>query len=238
VVARVGGQVRGAGKPLDVADLEEDDRAQDEADPRQCLQQNERWSLLEELLHPGLKAVDLVHGHRQLLEQVVRGVARVGGRGPGIILSSGSDNLVYNNLIWGNTRGIHVDYGAVNAKVYNNTLYANRDEGILVGQGSQGAVVQNNILYQNLGPSLVNSGGGTLQDHNLIDIDPRFVSASAADFRLRADSPAINVGRAISLVAMDFADIPRPHGGQYDIGAFEYGIIDVTSPPSFPVSVP
>jgi len=164
--------------------------------------------------------------------------ALVGGYGPGIILSSGTDNVAYNNLIWGNAGGIQVNYGAVNTKVYNNTVYANREDGIAVGDRSQGAVVQNNIVYQNLGPALINDGAGTLQDHNLIDVDPKFVNASAADFRLRVDSPAINVGMTISAVTTDFADIPRPQGGQYDIGAFEYGIIDVTSPPSFPISVP
>ena len=32
--------------------------------------------------------------------------ARLGLRGPGIILSSGDDNLAYNNRVWGNTISI------------------------------------------------------------------------------------------------------------------------------------
>jgi hypothetical protein len=160
--------------------------------------------------------------HNVIRNNAIFDNARVGERGPGIILSTGSDNIAYNNLIWGNTIGIQVNYDVVNAKIYNNTVYSNRYAGITVGPGSEGAVIQNNIIYQNLGPSIINDGSGTLQEHNLIDIDPRFVDAAAADFRLRADSPAIDVGMTISLVTTDFADTPRPQGGRYDIGAFEY----------------
>jgi hypothetical protein len=51
--------------------------------------------------------------------------AGAGNYGAGIILSSGTGHLAYNNIIYGNAIGIQVDYGAIGAKVYNNTLYKN-----------------------------------------------------------------------------------------------------------------
>src|SRR5207249_1171286 len=36
------------------------------------------------------------------------------GRGPGILLSSGSGNQTSNNDVWGNNGGIAIDYGALN----------------------------------------------------------------------------------------------------------------------------
>lgn len=57
--------------------------------------------------------------------------ARYGYTGSGVILSSGTGNIAYNNIIFGNNSGIRVNYGAMNTKVYNNTVYANnRNEGL------------------------------------------------------------------------------------------------------------
>src|SRR5690606_5101886 len=45
------------------------------------------------------------------------------GVGVEIGIYNGSENSVINNIIWGNKTGIEVNYGAVNTKVYNNTIY-------------------------------------------------------------------------------------------------------------------
>jgi len=149
--------------------------------------------------------------------------ARVGDRGPGMILSSGSGNMAYNNLIWGNNGGIKVDYQQVsNTKVYNNVVYANTSWGILIGSGSRNARVKNNIVYQNSGPEIINNGSGTLLSHNLVDVNPKFVNAAAYDFRLQASSPAINQGVTLSEVPRDYAGVSRPQGGSYDVGGYEY----------------
>jgi parallel beta-helix repeat protein len=148
--------------------------------------------------------------------------ARVGGRGPGIILSSGRDNLAYNNLVWGNTIGIHLDYDSAGARLYNNVVYANRGYGVVVGEGSQGAVIENNIIYQNLGPDLDYSGSGTFQSHNLVGIDPKFVSPVTADFRLQLGSLAIDAGITVAQVSTDITGTSRPQNGAFDIGAYEF----------------
>ena len=147
--------------------------------------------------------------------------ARVGDRGPGIILSSGSGNLAYNNLIWGNNSGIQVAYGASDAQVYNNVVYANDRYGIKIQSDSVNAIIQNNIVYQNGGEPISDAGSGTIQDHNLVDTDPHFADASAHNFHLQASSPAIDMGIALGAVPYDFDGVSRPRGAGFDIGSYE-----------------
>jgi parallel beta-helix repeat protein len=148
--------------------------------------------------------------------------ARVGPRGAGIVLSSGSGNAAYNNLIWGNQGGIQVQYNSVsNTKLYNNTVYANQVIGIKIGSASN-TKVQNNIVYANGGKAISNSGSGTLLSHNLVDVNPKFVNAAAHDFRLQGSSPAVNTGVTLSEVPKDYASVSRPQGNSHDIGGYEY----------------
>ena len=48
-----------------------------------------------------------------------------------------------------------------------------------------------------------------------------FVNPSGGDFHLLATSPALNAGAALADVPIDLADVPRPQGPAYDIGAYE-----------------
>jgi len=140
----------------------------------------------------------------------------------GIILSSGSENTAYNNVVWDNEGGIQVENGSpVNTTVYNNTIYHNASSGMYVGSDSSNAIIQNNLLYANGTPEIHNSGEGTVLDHNLMGTDPKFVNATSGDFRLQSNSPAIDAGIAVSSVTTDIAGTLRPQGGGDDIGAFE-----------------
>jgi parallel beta-helix repeat protein len=159
-------------------------------------------------------------------DNVVRGNwivsnARAGSWGQGIVVSRGARNRAYNNVVVGNVLGIHVDYSAADTDVYNNTVYANAREGLLIGTGSTGADVRNNIVYANTGGNYYNRGAGTTQSHNLSGVDPRFANPAAGDYRLRADSPAVDAGMILTVVSDDFDGTPRPQHGAFDIGAFE-----------------
>lgn len=142
--------------------------------------------------------------------------ARIGKRGTGILVSGGSGNLVYNNLVWGNRDGITAQYGESSARLYNNTVFGNSGRGIY--SDVPGTDIRNNIVYQN-GSAI--TGTGFTQSFNLVNVDPRFVSSSTADFRLQSTSPAIDRGTPISAVSTDIEGTTRPQGPGYDIGAHE-----------------
>jgi hypothetical protein len=163
-------------------------------------------------------------GSTSLRDNVVRNShvydnARVGGRGVGIILSSGSGHKAYNNVVRGNNVGISVNYGASNVAVFNNTVVGNRGEyAIYVGQ-SQNASVRNNIVWQNSGNQILNQGSGTVLSKNLVGADPKFMSGG--DFRLQTGSPAVDTGDATGIASTDILGAKRPTGAGPDIGAYE-----------------
>jgi nitrous oxidase accessory protein NosD len=92
--------------------------------------------------------------------------ARVGKRGPGIILSSGTGNVAYGNDVWGNNGGIQIGSGALNTKVSGNAIFRNSGYGISIGLGSIGARVEGNIIYQNDGLPIRDDGLGTVRERN------------------------------------------------------------------------
>jgi hypothetical protein len=92
--------------------------------------------------------------------------ARVGGRGSGIILSSGTGNVAYGNDVWGNNGGIQIGSGALNAKVSENSIFRNSGHGVFVRLGSIGARVEGNIIYQNDGLPIQDNGFGTVREGN------------------------------------------------------------------------
>ncbi len=144
----------------------------------------------------------------------------------------GTEGLtVRNNVFHGQTSRIFGGMkGMVGTKVYHNTFYANQNN-IFDGSG-QGLRVVNNIFSRN---ARLIYAGEAVRSHNLYQRavpegqeqgalvgDPRFVDAQNGDFRLQAESPAVD-GAAPLPVPFDFAGKPRPTGNAPDIGAHESG---------------
>lgn len=155
-----------------------------------------------------------------------------------IILSSGSNNQAYNNVIFNNSNGIQLDYSPAGArhKVYNNTIYGNTSWGIT--NGTDGAEIKNNIIYGN-GIPIQKTGTNTAWANNLCSAsgtgctlvgDPKFTNASTRDFTLQSTSAAIDRGVTISTVTTDYSGVARPQGAAYDIGASEYRSTTTTAP--------
>jgi len=147
----------------------------------------------------------------------------------GIVVTVGNGNLVCNNLIWNNNIGVQIDTGATNTKVYNNTICRSfGDAGIRNGYpnppGARGTIILNNILHQNTyGNKIRDYGPDMFADYNLVgNVDPKFVDDAAHDFRLQADSPAINAGTTLREVTTDCEGVRRPQGKAYDLGAHGY----------------
>ena len=110
-----------------------------------------------------------------------------------------------------------------NCVVQNNIFYENGGVNGVFFSGQQGKKhpVRNNIFYPS-GGSLVSWEEDAYRAVDNLEVDPGFVDAESFDFRLRADSPAIDAGIDDRYPARDFTGASRPGGTQVDIGAYEF----------------
>lgn len=149
-----------------------------------------------------------------------------------------------------------------NMKVYHNVLAFNGKGGMILWQLLSGVDIKNNIIYRNTGYGIDSwdaHGSGVIVDHNIvfgngsgnysftggasdytytsgstISAEPLFSNATsgAFDAHLKAGSPAIDAGVALSQVTQDIEGNPRPNGMAWDIGAYEY--VGTSLPPIMP----
>jgi parallel beta-helix repeat protein len=174
-----------------------------------------------------------------------------GWRTNGIIVQNASNTVVWGNVIY-NLRAtsspryaISAGSSAFNTSIYNNTIFNNPTEGIEIYQ-SDTTKIRNNILYRNTLGNVLNEGTNVTFSVNICDTsgtgcnlvgDPAFVDVSVANVRLRAGSPALDVGVDVSAagVVLDIDGTTRPQQGAYDLGAFEYHA--VAALPASPTNV-
>jgi parallel beta-helix repeat protein len=143
---------------------------------------------------------------------------------PAVIISRGTNNQMYNNVLYGNHAGIFVGYGAVDSLIANNTVYGSATYGIDVNSaysGSKNARVVNNLVWGNKSSQITNNATNTTLETNLTS-DSLVLDAAGANFHLQPKSPAIDTGSPVEEVTVDFDGVPRPQGAGFDIGAFEY----------------
>ncbi|GJL62964.1 MAG: hypothetical protein NPIRA04_16180 [Nitrospirales bacterium] len=214
------------------------------------------------------------HFYRSKLNTVHKNIIRynifhdnnTGGEwGCGVLVSSGSDNVVHGNIAYKNFAGFCSGYRSTDTLLYNNiayenkhygiyisgldnsqstrayhnTIYKNEGYGIFVGDSSKDAVVKNNIAYQNSTDNIYlepNDQTGTTVSHNLTE-DPLFLNADSGDFNLNANSSAIDAGIEINQVFDDLKGTKRPQGSGYDIGAYELLSNKDTIPPAAPKGI-
>ena len=160
-----------------------------------------------------------------------------------------------NTFAYNKNRGGMVVWGALctNARIENNIFYENSvsrsasPQGIeFVGAGgSTGITVRNNHFYTSGSGGTIAMGSNGPADlvssGNIINVSPpAFVNGgsnalpASPDFRLTAQSPAINKGLNLYAagVRTDFIGVARPQTGPFEIGAYEYGGT-IPPPPSF-----
>ncbi len=171
-------------------------------------------------------------------------------RGPGIMVGAVGkcyDNIIRNNICYGNIEsGIVVYSNANRTVVENNTCYNNTMYGVLLWRCAN-VKIRNNISYQN---SRGDYSEGTdvtnpTRSNNLFGVDPKFVDLPNRNFHLQPASPAIDTGLDTNVTLNDYEGNPRPIDGNgdgvktCDIGAYEY-FVDlsngITPPKGFKVS--
>jgi hypothetical protein len=120
--------------------------------------------------------------------------------------------------------------------ISNNIFYQVNTAAIYVGGSPSPSFsnvrVSNNII-QNGAILIADSGGGTglTLSNNRENTDPGMVDPASYNFRLQAGSLAIDSG-AVVPVSTDHEGRPRPQGGGYDIGAYEYSSSGISSLPN------
>lgn len=161
----------------------------------------------------------------------------------GVQLGNGTGQAFVNNLLWdtdfrhlsnpayGSGAIYQIAGGGVN-HIYHNTVYNDHGPNCIFINDAQGNPLgdaRNNICYGNFNDTIRVVIGSLAQSNNLLGVDPHFINAAAQDFHLRADSPAIGAGVALSTVTGDFESTPRATA---DIGAFAF-IPPVPPPPDY-----
>ncbi|MDF2921609.1 MAG: hypothetical protein K0R57_523 [Paenibacillaceae bacterium] len=145
--------------------------------------------------------------------------------------------------------------GIPNMVVENNLFIGdNAIYGVMmVGTGGSG-IVRNNILMNHSTASVGALSGATIDaDYNLfhntpspstpgandiIGLDPQFAAAENDDYRLMANSPAINSGQARPLFSRDKDGQFRPAGSNWDIGPYEFMGTPAPIPPIITLTNP
>jgi hypothetical protein len=146
----------------------------------------------------------------------------------------GNNNAIYNNTIYGNgtthaeNAGHGIDMWATvdNVIIKNNIITENYHYGIHGAlTGSSNIVVDYNLTNNN-------GSGATLYvtPTHAVTGAPKYVNASAFDYRLLSSSPAIDAGTGVGL-SRDFVGNPVPLGSAPDIGAYEYTPLKMPVPP-------
>ena len=123
----------------------------------------------------------------------------------------------------------------VGNRIFNNTIYkvtgalTSNQIGVSIETGSVDTEIRNNLVHFALGYSdriaVDDNGTGTIQSNNLLTgasllVDPDNPNFMAKDFRLDANSPAVNAGTNVP-VFKDKDGTERTLGGTTDLGAYE-----------------
>ncbi len=157
--------------------------------------------------------------------------------GAGALTINDAHGFVVRNNVFANNPMGAIQYSLFenlsNLRVVNNTFYNNATASgsypvVQLGFSGSGtpvnSQVQNNIFYVFGGPGTIGDGGsGSVLGNNWETGDPGMIAPASGNFALLATSPCRDAGANLSgLVDVDFAGLPRPQNGSWDIGAYEF----------------
>lgn len=167
------------------------------------------------------------------------------------------NNIAYNNKYGGIEVGNWLAVGASpratpieDVRIINNTLYKNGDGIIIKNVDAKNIVVRNNILSKNIGSQLMvelTPLAEVLIEKNIIDgcrnmpneicgqaslqVDPLLEDPANFNFKLKTNSPAIDAGLGTQAPLFDFENGVRPINSLWDIGAYEFGSLEINITP-------
>ena len=144
-----------------------------------------------------------------------------------VYLARDKDITIINNTFTSDTKlnksfypsGISVSK-STDIFVENNIFY--NQPGEIIGVEKGGFFFSGkNIIFRADGEPLYH---GNNYDHtnDLWNIDPLFIDPAGNNYHLKANSPAIEAGYALTNISDDYDGNPRPSGKPIDIGAFQY----------------
>lgn len=143
------------------------------------------------------------------------------------------DNTFFNN--GGNPSRIIPDAAHITNLIIANNIFSTTGTNCLSFQSlshpQPQVTLTNNLFYRSDGSGHATWTNGIYDGINPINSDPKFVGGG--DFHLQSDSPAKDTGISTYSSTFDFDGNPRPIGGGYDIGAYEYQIGGGNNPPVF-----
>jgi hypothetical protein len=144
----------------------------------------------------------------------------------GIVAINFGDVRIVNNTVAQNTL-LGIDLFAwpitptipITATILNNIVANNGDCGIN-GFNGVNLTIDYNDVYNN---ALTYCGlASPPSGSNNISANPLFVGSDTEDYRLNANSPAIDAGTSIDAPAYDRDGVARPQGSGIDMGAYEF----------------
>jgi len=159
------------------------------------------------------------------------------GTGTGCQIQGLGNLAIYNNLFLNS--GEHGMYGTLGAysirlsngyfNILNNTIYKSAGTGFVFFNNAGGTKRFNNNLVVSA-QTLTQKGATMEQKNNIFSNDitsMKFVSITGRDFHVRVGSPAIDKGISMSSfgVTTDKDNKGRPSGTAFDIGAYEYRLL-------------
>jgi parallel beta-helix repeat protein len=156
-----------------------------------------------------------------------------GGRGIHVFQSDNvvvRNNTTFHNLksntLEGSINGEITTYYSSRVGFYNNIAHARDKSKKTFSDGySSDNKWEYNMSFNGQVWVGKDNSNAKLGRGNVIDIDPLFVRASIipskANFRLKANSPAVNAGTSTNAASIDINAQKRPLRAKYDMGAYE-----------------
>ena len=111
--------------------------------------------------------------------------------------------------------------GSANNYVANNIVYDNRTYGIIEGgkMGGNNRYVNNLVYASGKNWRVAGAVSGAVNSDPLF---VRYLANGTGNYRVQTTSRAIDKGAQLPGSAIDIADVPRPRGLSFDIGAYEF----------------